>query len=256
MNDTSIATPEEIGSRIRETREEAGISRAGLGKMTGLSPKIILKIENAEQEATPSRLQSICQALSIDPAEFFGSTDVSPNVPARNSPPVLIADPFSTAANILEAIDQLREDGYEDGPRKALALADEAKRALSYLEPDALTDLARLRGVKRQPETDTSTVLGLFSTDPCEGQEICGHIEDRIVDTAVFGFDLWTVDIGAFSPIATQLVRDEKIEDRTGLFGGWNLNHQEMAPLVRPYIRRMAVSRQLPDGWPKQNEAA
>lgn len=64
-----------LGAIIRQAREDAGISRTGLAKITGISPNSMVKYEKAgEPEGKFPSLQNmakIAQKLDIDPRRIF-----------------------------------------------------------------------------------------------------------------------------------------------------------------------------------------
>lgn len=55
-----------IGKRIRETREELGLSRTDLAKLTGIKYPTLAGIENGDQEST-TQLHVIAEALGVRP---------------------------------------------------------------------------------------------------------------------------------------------------------------------------------------------
>ena len=60
-----------VGRRVRELRENAGISQEELGGRAGLSRNSIGSIERAEFEVGVESLSRIASGLGISLAEFF-----------------------------------------------------------------------------------------------------------------------------------------------------------------------------------------
>lgn len=239
MTDIDTLTPETIGKRIKDARDSAGLSRARLGDLTKISPRVIEKIEAGTQEASATRLRALCSALKIDPAEFLG-TGKPASAQTAEGHDLLAFDPMDRASLILEEIDGLRSDGFEGSTRKAMALATMAKEALSHLEPEDLNRLARLRGLARHDTVDGLTILDLFNEAPCKGHEYCGFIEDRIVDTAVIGLDLYALDEAQAHALAEELADMDRLE-RPGLLSDWP-EMDRLYPRIQPIIRRIVTA--------------
>ena len=54
----------EVGARIRETRQKAGLSQAALAAKTeGISASVLSKAERGEKELSPEQLQALAAAL-------------------------------------------------------------------------------------------------------------------------------------------------------------------------------------------------
>ncbi len=248
MSDVEM-TQEEIGKRLRAARDAAGLSRANLGEKTGISPKSIEKFEAGTQEVSVMRLRKICAVLKVDPeiiVEGMAENNPSADRTSELLPPFDV-DPIDHAALILEAIDALREDGFEGSVRKALAMADDAKRALSELEPRDLAILAHQRGLTRTNALDGNTILDIFEGNPCDAHDYCSEVGGRIVDTAVIGLDLWSVDLGALKDIADRLSEEDRINEPS-FFEGWG-GYKKLTPKVRPFLWGMATAGKLPENF-------
>ena len=63
----------EVGARIRETRQKAGLSQAALAAKTeGVSASVLSKAERGEKELSPEQLQALAAALEIAPEALTG----------------------------------------------------------------------------------------------------------------------------------------------------------------------------------------
>ena len=59
-------TPVEVGARIRELREERGISQRKLAVSVGLDPAAMSRIESAERGLSTGELVAAAQALDVE----------------------------------------------------------------------------------------------------------------------------------------------------------------------------------------------
>lgn len=62
-----------LGQRLRELREEKGLSRKQLADAAGLSERGIIKWELGEREPGWFNLQALCAALGVDCTAFVDS---------------------------------------------------------------------------------------------------------------------------------------------------------------------------------------
>jgi len=239
-----------IAARLREARDKQGLSRARVEALTGISARTIEKLEAGTQEPSATRLRKLCEVLEIDPGEFMGGADRPALIDPVTTPATAFtndkeADPSERAALILESIDAMREDDFENSTRKAMAMAQDAKRVLAGMEPEELVRLARARGLHKNERPDAGSIADRYETDPCQGHAYCGSVEDRIIDTALLGLDLWGLDIDRLHDLAESLADQDKIPER-GLFGSWG-DHSKVVPMLRPFLWNMATANRLPD---------
>ena len=76
---TRIRTKEEIGFRLKQLREQAGISQEKLAEIVGVSKGQIQKYEYGKDMMNTDKLQKMADALSVPVQEFFaGGEDVMP----------------------------------------------------------------------------------------------------------------------------------------------------------------------------------
>jgi transcriptional regulator with XRE-family HTH domain len=74
-----------VGGRIREIREEQGISQRSLAKHSGLSANAISRIERGESSPTVSSLHRLATALSVPITEFFQAHAEAPTIVVRRN---------------------------------------------------------------------------------------------------------------------------------------------------------------------------
>ena len=66
-----------IGMRIRTQRQYMGLSMAKLGKLVGVSPQQVAKIEHGQNRASGSRLMKLAEALQCDVASFVAGASTN-----------------------------------------------------------------------------------------------------------------------------------------------------------------------------------
>ena len=231
----------DIGARLRQARDDAGFSRARLGQITGIGPRVIEKIETGTQEPSASRVRKLCEALNIEMAGLLGM-DKAPTRPAPVPASVEIetVNPADLAADMLDKLDTMREEGFGETPRAAMAAVKEIKQVLETLDAPELLALAKERGLAANDLSDTGSIFSLFESDPCEGHAYCGSVEDRIIDTAILGADLWSIEVKRLHKVADGLVDLGQLKE-PGFFDGWG-EHKTLAPQLRPLLWQMATA--------------
>lgn len=73
-----IVDSQEVGRRIRQFRQDAGLSQEALAELIGLSFQQVQKYESGHTTLNVLKLQHIAQALKVSVTEFFDS------IPAKN----------------------------------------------------------------------------------------------------------------------------------------------------------------------------
>lgn len=81
----------DVGKRLAELRERAGLSRYRLAKVSGVAPSFIRDVENGRKDPTVRTLQRICSGLGISLAEFFAD-NAEPEHPSVPSYLVLLVE--------------------------------------------------------------------------------------------------------------------------------------------------------------------
>lgn len=67
----TIRTTKEIGFRLKQLRQEAGISQEKLAELVGVSTNQLQKYESGKNMMNTEKLQQIAAALSVPVQEFF-----------------------------------------------------------------------------------------------------------------------------------------------------------------------------------------
>lgn len=238
--------PKELGRRLRQAREEAGMSRAQLGERTGISDKVIQKIESGAQDPSVSRLVALCQAVDFPFHEMVGSEESGRG---QDAPSQLLPDPATApqtepvdqVRELLDQLDGLREGKFENALRRPFAMADEGVRLLRSVEPGDLATLARERALHESDDLDTGKLLDAFE-DSFTGAEIrTSEIAERVIDTGFFGLDLYRIEIKALHDLGERFVDDDVHGIETpGFLQSWG-PHTVIVPELRLILRRMAV---------------
>lgn len=70
---STIRTTKEIGFRLKQLREQAGISQEKMAELVGVSRGQLQKYESGKNMLNTEKLQSAANALSVPVQEFFMS---------------------------------------------------------------------------------------------------------------------------------------------------------------------------------------
>jgi hypothetical protein len=93
----------------------------------------------------------------------------------------------------------------------------------------------------------SSYIDDIFAVNPDDAQNFCGLIEERIVDTAILGVDLHAIERDALASLADRLSEEQDALERPAAFGfSWG-KHTDFVPLIRPFLRMMALTNNMPD---------
>ncbi|MBW7849696.1 MAG: helix-turn-helix transcriptional regulator [Rhodospirillales bacterium] len=246
-----------IASRIREARETVGMSRAQLAKAAGIPAKTVEKFEYGMMEPSLTRLEAIARKLNVEVSWLSGeepapSAGASPLPVARKlERPTLViegdeSDPEDDVRELLARLDEFRDEGFKGYERRTLATIGAVASLIKFLEPEELTRVADARGLHRGECPSPFTLADLFQQNPADAQKYCGAIEERILDTAILGVDLFAIERGPLVNIATELSEKREDVSAPGFFGAWG-EHQDFVPIIRPALREMAIVGTGPD---------
>jgi len=247
------ATPEEVGARYRTARDDAGLSRAQVAKLSNVSAKAIEKFEAGQQQPSLLRFAALCEAVGKSVEEILNG-DVQDNdgeaapAPRRATLPApRQVQPFAqpvpepeTAADrargLLMDLDELRETRFRNAQRRAMALVEQVVSELRFLEAEELIDLAHERGVFPAGLPAVHELEQLLIKEPAKGQEQCHALGLRVIDTALLGADVFAVDLKALGELAKRMQIDKP-------FFGWD-DHPEIAAKLLEPLRAAAVAGQ------------
>ena len=186
-----------INDRIREVREKAGLSRPTLAEKTGIPKRSVEKLEYGSMEPSIDRLKAIAKACD---ASFdylvSGDTDQDNSKPSKpkstsDDKPETVK-PKSEELSIeqqLIKIDAMRKSEFEGNIRAHLADINQVAENMKRLEPGDLHQLAINRGIPEVSFPSIDHIYDMFSSDVDGAQAICTDLEERVMDTAIIGFD-------------------------------------------------------------------
>lgn len=244
-------TLENMGARLRQAREDAGLSRRALGEMTGLSDRTIEHYERGTAEASSKKLSILAKALNVSISWLYGENDEAIDMTSEtiSDDAQSVTSTLGTEAeqilDLLSMIDDLRIEGLPSHRRRMFAFIEDVHHLVRYLEPPHFLDLAKNRGL-HATEGDSLSILQKLYSEKSLDQGVskyhnrldayCAEILERLVDTAVLGCDLYGVDMGQLKDLA------ERWEiDHGRIFSGWK-GHAEIVPALREKLREQALT--------------
>src|SRR4051812_8026465 len=152
---------EEIGGRLRDAREDAGLSQGALGDMLGYAPTMISAFENGRRRLKLEDLARVCIALGKDPEYFLRTASVAPAAPDPQVGMLLRAEVAELRSDLL---------------REALtAYLDEIDQG----EP-IRSDVPDLRHLKPGPAARQLRELCRVKTPRIELDDVCAQLGIRI----------------------------------------------------------------------------
>lgn len=249
------------GTRLQAAREKKGFTRKKVAELTGIPVKSLEKIELGGMEPNISRLKSLCTALDIEPlciltAGENNANDKGANVSFQVSEESIenIHNYISQAKEYLQMLDTLRHNGFEKSIRKAEAYYNELIKTLSFLEYTELLNLAKIRCIEvedilheRTGPQETKDFFTMYEGEPISEKPDCDEVVNRIIDTAVFGVDLYSLPLGFLSKIAE---KNEIVPDRF-FFLNWH-GHSEIIPKIRDNFLLKTLKCGLDDNFKPQ----
>lgn len=260
-----------IADRLKVARTDADFTRKALAEATGIPASTIEKYERGEMDPNTTRLQTICEHLDVSVNWVLNGEDTqeaseTENPVTGNQSSANVAEPsteapsealssgsqnFSETAepandndvlepirNILAELDSMRANEFDMVQRGATALIDEVLIGLKYCEPHELLALALERNLFQNDCATVESILDMFRMNAEKAQSYCGSIEERLIDSAIFGVDLYCIERKALVDVADNLSLEHEIN--SAKMFGWG-GHADFVPLIRPYLRTLAV---------------
>lgn len=242
-------TEHPFNKRLQMVRETRRISRAKLAELSGIPASSIEKYEYGHADPPVRRLQKIAEVLEVETDLLLHGTAGTVTAP-EPEPIEDDFDPFEEedediyskahVVRLLKGLDKMRVEGFRKYWRSAPRDIEAVQNGLMEFPFDALLDLAEERGLYRISEDVIESYDGLY---PDEQETIRRAIAERIVDTAVFGRDLHTIDLDSLSDAAYELGIKA---DKTGLFYKWS-SLEAVADALREHSRPLALKDVGPD---------
>jgi transcriptional regulator with XRE-family HTH domain len=211
---TELDTRKSVGQRLQRFREDAGYSRRQLAELVDDDSVTAKTIENIERVVTDpgvNRLTAIAEALMTDIDTLLGKKPTQPTqtggviTEAPAEAPVEVPTDQELALEALEELDDLRGSGFQEEFDHANNLVQDAQNALKRMDVEELCEVARQRKISpaSHPDPDEfkemigKNVQGYFAQRTCLGE--------RIIDTAVFGVDLYKIEHKALKKLGEEL---------------------------------------------------
>ncbi len=106
---STLVRPQELGSRLRRQRLQAGLSLRALAARTEFSPSFISQVEHGQASPSISSLQRIAEALDMSLGQFFAGSDKGLGLVVKRRGRPRIESSWSLAR--LEALGRARRGG-------------------------------------------------------------------------------------------------------------------------------------------------
>lgn len=227
---------ETLAHRLKRARTVADLTRKELAKRTGIPMKSVEKFESGAMDPNTKRLRKLAEVLEVSPEHLLygGDQATASQMPALSDDPTIDVPTIEEVEDALTRIDDLREGDFSEAKRPALALAQTANQKAASLDADDLLELAEHR---RLFAADLPTVSDLEKAsikDPEQAESAHQEIANRIVDTAIFGIDLYALELEPVADLA------QEIGVEMPLFFGWD-SHHDMLEDARSHLRRAAI---------------
>jgi len=240
-----------FGARLRHEREQQRLSRPALAELMNgtMSARIIEHLENGTTEVKLQQIGLVAEALGVSedwlikgesqdgdtkPGVIFDSSSKAENCDTLVSD----LDEVSEGSKYLllfkhrlAELDELREGDFALHQRKLPQLVEDTMSAAGYLELPEIFLIAEERGLfdveVQSAEAEAADYEGMDDSTP--------ELLDRIIDTAIFGLDLYHVEMSTLAAFA-----ERHSISSPHFFGGWD--HQaEIVPRVREKYRERAL---------------
>lgn len=261
-----------IGGRLRHARENLGLSRRALAERADVSDRTIEHYEAGTVEASVEKLSALARALDISLAWLITGQEIEAVDPTPSATPTIVPTPLAPAPvpdnassfrGVLERLDELREEGFAQNPRQTAALIDEARHSARYCETLDLAAIAEDRDLAHVEAHMPEAVEAPRPGDPDphdiwadvdggtanEPERVCREIVERLIDTAIFGYDLYTVDMDRLAATAAEF----NISPEGFVRSGWR-DHHEIVPAIRKKIREVSILGKKPELGPNQED--
>ena len=242
----SEAVTMSLGSRLKQAREEAGLSRRKLADETGIPAKMIEKYEYGTAEPPLGRLKLLCQTLGIPVEELMEEVDPAetPGFPRRGSSRGhsrgSSRDPLTEARRkVEEAVVALggkvafgplpdveqEEETALPGQAELLAIRDlvtekgidarglpklivQTEGVLARLDYDDLMEARTAIGAKLSDCPGANEVMAAVSGRDRE----CNNVQARLIVAAIYGPEFEELSVERLDALARQ-VNEEFVED-------------------------------------------
>jgi len=255
-----------VADRLKVIRDAAEMTRKEVAEATGIPYSSLEKYERGDMDPNTTRLKVLCEFFDVSYYWMLNGDD-TPNVTAteetaETQPSAKVAETSSKASTVdtsegaeiaflteetdpaehiqgmLTDLDDMRADGFENIQRGATALVEDILTALKRFEPEELLIIANERDLYQCENDTVEGILDMFRENADKAQSYCGNIGERIIDTAIFGVDLYTLDLKPLVDIAREL--SEEHDFSSPKFFGWG-KHSDFMPLIRSHLWALSI---------------
>lgn len=226
-----------LAQKLRKARDVTGMSRAKVEEEIKVPSRTLEKYEYGSLEPPLGRLKDLCELYGVPlglmigiegkpeksgNSKKSGEGETPKGIPHEaetlegEDPGIMIAsdEPKGSVLQTLEMIDGCRQMGLAKHRRRVKAVSKFFMNLADHLEFDQLFQLAIDRGVYDEEILTDVGYHELYDESPEKAEAGCRELALRILDTALFGVDLYAIERDALVELAGQLSADEAIENR------------------------------------------
>lgn len=247
------ADPTHVATRLREARDDLGLTRKQAADATGIPAKTIERIEFGQAEPSISRAKILCRYYGLSLTDMIDGMDTTgpkggrpaapADMPARRDFGAMPADlddddeeqsPEQMAAQALQSLTEFAEERGPNaqGMRRRLR---EASSAVQGAALGTLTDLAEER------DFDEASLPQMARNGAAE------KLANRLLIHAIYDLDLHQLSLKGMKALNDDLSDDmlEGVIPGPGLFGdkeAWRIEAaEELAPIVLDAVRKRSA---------------
>lgn len=237
-----------FGMRLQSTREDKDLTRKQVSETTGIPVKSVEKFESGVMSPNIERLQALSSALGVSVNFLLDGEEVAPVIDNSTVHEAEIEEDYQTHMDEISveftALDQMREDGFQNSWRTAPRSFEALRSLLSGLSYDELLDIAEIRRLKAIPADEISA----FDDIEFDDQDAAiNALLERILDTAYFGVDLCKLKVSVLEDHAEQLkLKCDKSDGILSIFDSWSCA-EAIIEALRPSLRQQALEGKAPD---------
>lgn len=246
-----------LGKRLKHARETRRFTRKQLAAESGVGEKTIERYEYGTTDAKTSHVDALAEALEVSGAVLqYGPL---PDLPGAARPAqygeigeafvmrkVVAPTRLESTQALFEKLREMRDTGFANSPRLAVALIDDLRISFQYLEVEELAEFAASQAIEEVDELvafDPSLPLAqtsnqgwsLYPEEEEGGLDPVSAIVERLIDLAVIGTDLFGLEFDKLKQVARNC-------EVSGPVFGWDNSEQIIAKL-RPLLRLKALQK-------------
>lgn len=223
-----------FGSRLQSAREASNFSRRQVAELTGIPVKSIEKFETGDMSPSIDRVQALARVIDVSPTFLLNGAPTKQEVEEIGAAVAKHHEYLDDIDAILDAflsLDEMRKNGFQRHWRTAPRSFEALEEIVGKMSYDELLDVGEARGLLAVPQSEVEMYEGL----PLDEQIVAKQaLADRIVDTAYFGIDLFSLDPEPLSDLADEF--DVEKDQEGILFSSWS-GDSAMIVALRPVLK-------------------